>query len=129
VIVLDASALVDTLVSVDRGPRVAPHLEAADLVCAPDVLRVETTSALWRMVRSGALTDEQAATALAQAGQLDVRIVSHAGLVERAWRLRTHVQITDAFYLACAQELGATLLTTDAHLARGHHQVPITLVT
>jgi predicted nucleic acid-binding protein len=43
--------------------------------------------------------------------------------------MRSGVRIADAFYLACAAGMDTSLLTTDARLARGHHGVPVTLVT
>ena len=38
-------------------------------------------------------------------------------LIDRAWELRHNVRSYDAFYVALAESLGATLLTLDARLA------------
>lgn len=127
--VVDASALVDLLVNVDRGPRVQWHVARAESIAAPDLIHVETTSALWRMARAGEITVDTASAAVVRAGSSDLVDVPHRRLVAQAWRFREHSRITDAFYLACAEELHAPLLTTDARLARGHHGVPVTLVT
>jgi predicted nucleic acid-binding protein len=44
--------------------------------------------------------------------------MSHRPLLARAWELRSTVRGHDALYVALAEAMGATLLTTDARLAR-----------
>jgi predicted nucleic acid-binding protein len=39
-------------------------------------------------------------------------------LVQRAWALRENIALRDGLYIACAETLGATLLTLDGRLAR-----------
>ncbi|MEJ7795452.1 MAG: type II toxin-antitoxin system VapC family toxin [Nocardioides sp.] len=128
-IILDASALVDVLVSERLGPRVQGHLEREQSVAAPELIHVEVASALWRMERAGDLASDVALSALTHARTFNLTAVAHRDLMGRAWRFREHVRISDAFYLACADLMGAPLLTTDARLARGHHGVPVTLIT
>lgn len=41
-----------------------------------------------------------------------------APLVQRAWALRDNIALRDGLYVACAETLGATLLTLDERLAR-----------
>jgi len=129
VIVVDASVVVDKLAFRSVGERVDTHLASADSVWAPDLIYVEVSSALWRLVRGGELTARHARRALDQLRDLPIIAVPHRALLVRAWRLRESVRIADAFYLACAEEVQAPLLTTDRRLARGHHGVPVTLVT
>ena len=42
----------------------------------------------------------------------------HRLFLERAWQLRDHVRGWDAMYVALAEALRATLITTDERLAR-----------
>ena len=46
--------------------------------------------------------------------------VGHRLLLDRAWELRESVRGWDAFYVALAEALDATLLTMDARLSRAH---------
>lgn len=46
------------------------------------------------------------------------RTLRHQLLLDRAWELRANVRGWDAMYVALAELLDATLLTTDARLAR-----------
>lgn len=128
-IVLDASALVDVLVNADLGPRVQRHLSLEGAVVAPELIYVEAASAIWRMARAGELDDGETALALDSIQTFDLMPMGHRELMTRAWRFREHVRLSDAFYLACSLEVGGPLLSTDARLARGHHGVPVTLVT
>lgn len=128
-IVVDASAIVDKLAFRNVGDRVDAHLASAEWVWAPDLVYVETASALWRLVRGGELTARHARQALDQLRDLPLIAVPHRALLARAWRFRESVRIADAFYLACAEHVQAPLLTTDGRLARGHHGVPVTLIT
>jgi predicted nucleic acid-binding protein len=51
---------------------------------------------------------------------LDARIVRypHRPFIERAWALRGRLTAHDALYVALAEALDATLVTTDLRLAR-----------
>ena len=61
---------------------------------------------------------------------MPVTRIPHRPLVDRAWRLRTQVRISDAFYVACAELVDGALLTTDARLGRAALSgVTITVVT
>ena len=42
---------------------------------------------------------------------MPVTRIPHRPLVERAWRLRNQVRISDAFYVACAELVDGSLLT------------------
>jgi predicted nucleic acid-binding protein len=50
-------------------------------------------------------------------------------LAGRAWRLRDRVRISDAFYVACAELVHGSLVTTDSRLGRaGPSGVTVTVV-
>jgi predicted nucleic acid-binding protein len=117
VIVLDASAAVELLLATPRGRRVADRLDGADAV-APQLLDVEVVSALARLVRGGEVDVRRADLAVVDLRAMPVRRLPHRHLLVRAWRLRDRFRIADGFYVACAELLGAPLLTTDARLAR-----------
>ena len=128
-IVLDASAAVELLAGSPVGRRVGSLLLADDVV-APELLDVETTSALARLVRAGDVTDEAASSRVRALHRMPVVRIPHRPLVERVWRLRDRVRIGDAFYVACAELVAGSLLTTDARLGRAALSgVTITVVT
>lgn len=128
-LVLDASALVDLLAGSERAAQVRQRLHEADALAAPDLVTVETASALHRLARAGVLTEAEADRALSAMASLPIRPVPHAAVLETAWALRHAVRIADAFYVAVALHLRAPLLTTDARLSRAAVRgVTITLV-
>ena len=47
-----------------------------------------------------------------------MRRASHQGLVTRCWELRDNLSVYDASYIALAELIGATLVTTDARMSR-----------
>lgn len=116
-LVLDASAAVDLLLGDELGRRVGVVL-ATDDVVAPELLDVEVLSALARHVRAGELQPDQADSRVRTLQQLPARRIAHQPLLTRAWELRPRVRVADAFYVACAELLGATLVTTDGRLSR-----------
>ena len=124
-LVLDASAVVDLLLRNPRGLRVAQQLD--DGLVAPELLDVEVTSALARLVRADRVSEPEARSALGRLVRLPARRVSAAPLGPRVWELRESLRIADAFYVACAAMLGLPLLTTDARL--GAAAVPGVTVT
>lgn len=85
---------------------------------APAHLDAEVLSALGRLYRAGQLPAETVAVAL---NELEAApIVRHplAGLLIGVWRTRDRLRLVDALYYELSAQLRATLLTTDARLAR-----------
>lgn len=129
-IVVDASALTDLLADTTRADAVAHQLTHAESMAAPELLVVEVTSALWRLVRHERLPAARADAAVRQLIRMPVALVDHRTLAVHAWGKRKAVRIADAYYLACAELLGVPLLTTDRRLARAPHRgVAVTVVS
>lgn len=73
---------------------------------------------LRRLVRRGALSQEQGRAALDGFGQLALTRYPADWLGDRLWELRDNLTAYDAAYVALAEMAGATeLLTTDRRLA------------
>jgi predicted nucleic acid-binding protein len=117
-IVIDSSAAVDYLARLDPGDWIGQQILDAPSLHAPHVLDVEVVFALRGLVARRELSDETASEALERLAQLDVSRYPHLPLVGRIWELRTTVTVADAAFVALAEYLDATLLTTDALLAR-----------
>jgi predicted nucleic acid-binding protein len=120
VIVVDASALVDLLLDLDPAEWVAERLRGTGYVHAPHLLDAEVAAAVRRHVIAGRLDDARGAIALADLRRLRARRYPHVRLLPRAWDLRRVLTIADALYVALAESLDATLVTTDGRLARAH---------
>jgi predicted nucleic acid-binding protein len=117
-IVLDSSAAVDYLVGTEpQGDWVEACIRADDDLHAPYVVDVEVAGALRRLVLSGELARTVARRALADLEALDLRRYPHLPFVPRMWQLRDHIQAADACFVALAEALDATLVTTDRRLA------------
>ncbi|GAA4164164.1 PIN domain-containing protein [Phytohabitans flavus] len=117
-IVPDASVLVVALVDDgDAGRAVRERLLGADLA-APELVDLEILSVLRKLVQSTQLSAERAALAIVDLGDLPMERMPHLGLVGRIWQLADNVTPYDASYVALAEILSATLLTSDAKLAR-----------
>ena len=123
-IVLDASAAVELLLSTRTGRQVADRLGALPTPAhVPHLLAVEVTHALRRLVATMAISSAEAQEALVLLGQLDVQRWDHEPMLRRAWQLRENLTIYDAMYVVLAEALEVPLLTTDRRLAgsSGHH--------
>jgi predicted nucleic acid-binding protein len=119
VIVLDSSAAVDYLVRLrDQGDWVADQLLAGDDLHAPHVLDVEVVGALRTLVSHRELDPARGARALEALNDLDIARYPHLPFTRRMWSLRENHSAADAAFIALAQALDATLLTTDGRLAR-----------
>jgi predicted nucleic acid-binding protein len=123
VIVVDASALLEFLLQTRLGTRVEARLfrDGADFH-SPHLVDVEVTQGLRRLVRSGEVSPERAAEAIADLTDLDLHRHAHLDLLTRAWKLRENVTMYDAMYIALAEALNATVVTCDTPLAKapGH---------
>lgn len=117
-IVLDASAVLELLLSTPAGAAVAERVSSPEeSLHAPHLLSIEVTQVLRRYARAGLLDAGQADTALQDLTELDIRRWDHEPFLERVWELRDNLTAYDAVYVALAETLGAPVLTFDRRLA------------
>ncbi len=119
-IVLDASAAIEVLLDTDLGRRVDEQAwgEPSTTTHAPHLLDVEVTQVLRRLVRLRRLSIDFAQTLLGDLQSLDLVRHADGDLLARALELGDNVTAYDGVYIALAEALGASLLTTDAKLAK-----------
>ena len=118
-IVLDASAALELILGTKTGQVIAERLTDPTIgLHAPHLIDVEIAQALRRYVREGELDPGSAAAALEDLRSLDLERHSHEALLDRVWALRDNMTAYDAVYVALAEALDTTLLTSDGRLAR-----------
>ena len=124
-IVVDASAIVESLALENRAPELSERMTSDGDLHAPHLVDVEVTHALRRLVASGALSEDRASDARADAANLLIMRYPHLALLERAWERRGNLTVFVAVYVALAELLQAPLVTCDARLASapGHDAV------
>jgi predicted nucleic acid-binding protein len=122
-IVLDASALLEILLRTSLAERLMDRAFAAsERMHAPQLLDVEVTQVLRRLVHRKEITIPRAEEALGDLSQLVIERHNHQPLIPRVWHLRDSLSAYDGTYVALAEALDAPLLTCDSKLAgaRGH---------
>lgn len=117
-IVVDASVLAPALGDdgVD-GDRARRRLAGETLV-APELIDLELPSVFRRLLRAGHLPARRAELALDDLAALPLHRVAHRALIRRCWELRDNLTVYDASYVALAEVLDATLVTSDIRLAQ-----------
>jgi predicted nucleic acid-binding protein len=116
VLVVDASVLAPALA--DDGPdgdAARARLRGQSLV-APELIDLETTSVIRRLLQAGRLDARRAGLALTDLVELPLRRASHRPLLARCWELTQNVTVYDAAYVSLAELLDVALLTADARL-------------
>lgn len=127
-IVLDASAVLDGLLdAVGHGDIAACLSGAAEPLAAPDLIDVEVMSVLRRWERRSEITHSRARQALHDLQGLPVVRYPARAVFDRAWKLRDNLTAYDAQYVALAQALPATLLTTDERMAQAAVAAQVTI--
>jgi predicted nucleic acid-binding protein len=130
VIVVDAGAVVHLVA--DAGPvgEAVRKRAEAERLAAPYVLDVEVASALRGRHRGGKLTGAQLDEAWDSFALLPMRRMEHVPLLPRVRELWSNLSPYDATYVALAEGLGVTLITSDARIARaGRARCPIEVFT
>jgi predicted nucleic acid-binding protein len=112
-IVIDASAVVDALLG-HAGLR--ERLAGRDLV-APEILSLEVSNAIRRLLAAGILDAVGAEDAVRALRGSAVEPFGHAPLLGRIWELRDRLTPYDAAYVALAEALDVPLVTRDRALA------------
>ena len=97
------------------GRRVRRRVVNEQMV-APEIIDLEVTSAVRRLVRKEVLSEDAARVAIADLGALPIGRESDTPLLPRIWELRHNVTPYDAAYVALAEQAGVTLVTGDARL-------------
>ena len=117
-LVVDASVAIKWLVR-EEGSDNALCLLDAKLV-APDLLYAEAANILWKMVRRGQVSADEADQAAYALSQVEIQIVPARSLFASALRLSVQLDhpAYDCVYLAAADALAATFVTADAKLLR-----------
>jgi len=118
-IVLDASALLDLLLGTTSGYRLAERIRPLEIsLHAPHLIDIEVTQAVRKYVLSGSVSAERGRLALRHLADLDLERYPHTPLLPRIWALRDNLTAYDAAYVALAEVLEATLVTSDHRLAK-----------
>jgi predicted nucleic acid-binding protein len=117
-LVVDSSFVVAALV--DGGPvgSWADQLIAGDDLAAPHLMPVEAATVLRRAAMTGEISADTATLAHADLLSLRVELFPYEPFASRVWELRENVTVYDAWYVALAESLGATLATVDLKLAK-----------
>ena len=111
--VIDASAAIEALLGdVDAA---AALTEMG--VFAPELVDLEFTSALRKMVLRNEAPARSVEELLAEWANNDVVRCPHVPLLERVWAMRERITTYDASYVALAEQLGLPLVTADRRLA------------
>lgn len=114
--VVDAATVVDLICDFPAAMPYRSALADATVVAAPAHLDAEVLSALGRLKRAGQLT--RAAERVEALAAFGARRWPLRPLLSPAWALVDRIAIRDAFYVALAASLGATLITSDGRLRR-----------
>ena len=120
VFVLDASLLVKWFVPEVNSAAARKWLDASHDYIAPELIFPEAGNALWKKVRKGELTAEEAQSLVSDLSAAGVEAVSMRALVSDAHALavRTGITVYDATYLTLAVRLETQIVTGDDRFAR-----------
>jgi predicted nucleic acid-binding protein len=121
-IVVDTSAVLAVLLGRPGLTGLADRVRSDNDLHAPHLLDVEFQHALWRLARTGAISDDRASDALTDLADLTILRYPHVPLADRMWALRHDMTAYDAAFVVLAEILAVPLITCDARLARapGH---------
>ena len=128
-IVLDASAAVHIVLAAEHAASLVERLESPLSVAAPDLFFSEVANSLWKYVRLGTLSPEEASTHLDEAiGLLDSLVPSQALVHEAMVAAGRHNHaVYDMMYAVLARRTGATVLTMDRPFATLLRQMDVDL--
>jgi predicted nucleic acid-binding protein len=116
-LVVDASCLYEVVADGVESAAVGARMLADEDHAAPHLIDAEVLSVIRRDLMLGRLDPTAAHQAVEDLALWPGVRYGHGPLLERAFELRSAVRTWDAFYVALAEALGATLLTRDQRLA------------
>lgn len=117
-LVIDSGLVVAALVDGGQAGTWADHLLATDDLAAPHLMPVEVANVLRRAALTGEISADTASLAHADLLRLPVELFAYEPFATRAWELRPTITAYDAWYVALAESLDATLATLDVRLTK-----------
>lgn len=117
-LVVDASCLYEVVTGTAHAEQIRDRLALDPDHAAPHVIDVEVISVIRRDLLLGRLDPTAADQAVEDLRDWPGERFGHRSLLERAWELRQNVRAWDAVYVALAEALRATLITTDGRLGK-----------
>lgn len=117
-IVPDANVVAKWVLAEPDSP-VAEAVAVGRVLLAPDLMLVECSNILWKNVRRGLLTGEEAEHALTLLQDVGFHLTRDADLLSDAHRLAGDLghPVYDCLYLALAQRHGVPVITADRRFA------------
>ena len=117
-LVVDASVAVKWVVQEPDSDQAEALLDHP--LVAPDLLFAEYANVLWKKLRRGELTGDEAAIAAQALEQLDLTVIASKGYFTRALAIAAELDhpAYDGIYLAVAEAFAVRLVTADARLIR-----------
>lgn len=118
--VVDASLVVKWFVPEVHSGAARKWLDASYDYIAPDLLFPEAGNAMWKKVRRGELSPDDAQSLVNDISAVGIEVVSMRALVSDAHKLAvaTGITVYDATYLALAVRLETQVITGDDKFAR-----------
>ena len=116
-LIVDASCLYEVVADTARANDVRERLASDTDHAAPSVIDVEVISVIRRDRLLGRLDATSAGQAVEDLRDWPGERFAHQPLLDRVWELKGSIRAWDAFYVALAEVLGATLVTSDLRLA------------
>jgi len=119
-LVVDASVVIKWFIDEPLHENARRFLKTGESLHAPDLLLAEIGNIAWKKVIRGEIGEEQARKIALSLRDLPVSLLDSSELLERALQLALSIKhpVYDCLYLACAEYLGATLVTADEKLTK-----------
>lgn len=124
-LVVDASVAVKWFIEQDQSHEARTLAGPESVLIAPELVLAEIANALWKYVRVGKLSVEDAHLMLARAPIAFTRLAPLSDLIGEAFALAASIDhpVYDCCYIALARREAAPLVTADKRLAQAAQQV------
>ena len=128
--VLDASAGIEVVLNRSRSNEISSVLEVSRKVYSTDLYKAEVTNSLWKYLRAGQISKNDAADALRLALDLVDEFSDSADFANEVLNesLRMDHSTYDIFYMTLARRTSSTLLTLDKKLSGIASRVGIDII-
>ena len=117
-LIVDAACLYEVVADTERAREIKALLAEDPDFAAPHIVDVEVLGIIRKDLMLGLLDPTAARQAVDDLRDWPGERHPHMDLIDRAWQLRYNVRTWDAFYVALAEALDATLITRDQRLGR-----------